>query len=145
MPFIHPRLLQIGFVISLLASIAIMTATVVYVFLLMQRLPATAGNNEQILSHFAHTGTLFCACGFLVGVAIALLGVAMLLAGIQGDMDAEGKSEKLSLKFARLSPGALFIVCATIIISFCVHGRPRLDLQHQNVGVMPPPFTLVPQ
>jgi hypothetical protein len=141
MPLISPKALQSGFTFALLASIVIMLGAVIYLFVCMLTMRPSAayggvayGSSAELLSHYALTSTAFAGTAFLFAISISLLGSALLIAGIEGDIEGEGAAQNITLKFARISPGALAIVCATIIISVCLIARPKLDLQNQWAG-----------
>ena len=60
------------------------------------------------------------SCGIFVGVSFGFLGFALFLLGIRKETDASAEYENFQVKFARLSPGLLIIICATVLIGICV-------------------------
>ena len=60
------------------------------------------------------------SCGIFVGMSFGFLGFALFLIGVQGEMDAELKHERVELKLFRIAPGALVLLCAALLIGLCV-------------------------
>lgn len=60
------------------------------------------------------------SCGVFIGVSFGFLGFALFLLGIRQSVDVDAEHDSIKAKFARLSPGLLVIICATILIGVCV-------------------------
>lgn len=60
------------------------------------------------------------SCGVLVGLSFGFLGFGLFLLGVRKEMDVAAQYENYQLKLARVSPGVLVIICATILIGVCV-------------------------
>lgn len=145
------KVLDGGFKAALIFTAVLLAASVIYLFLFMYRVSAapdssaftTAGPPTGDLTKDAFymarhetqvrlqyqarseaSNLVFSSIGLLVGVAMAFIGVALFLMGIRGDMDASGKGKEMSFRLARLSPGMLAILCATIIVLWCINSRP---------------------
>lgn len=63
---------------------------------------------------------LLLSCGVVVGMALGFLGFALFLLGVEGTQDVEGTAPSLTLKLARLSPGAFVIICSAVLVGVCV-------------------------
>jgi hypothetical protein len=59
------------------------------------------------------------SCGILVGISFGFLGFALFLLGIKESIDVDLNTETYKAKFARMSPGVLIIICASILTGVC--------------------------
>jgi hypothetical protein len=62
--------------------------------------------------------TVFQSCTQLAGAAVAFLALALLLAAAQGGMETAGQSLSAWERIARLTPGMVALVCATLIFAY---------------------------
>lgn len=74
----------------------------------------------SLTAHIFVAQVLLRSCGVFAGLAFGFLGFSLFLIGVQGSIDAEGDlSGKIKLSLLRISPGALVIVAATVLIGVC--------------------------
>ena len=102
--------------------------------------PPTASPSEGIMrtsvySRLMIAGIVFNSCGLMIGVAMAFLGLSLFLLGVRGQMDVKGKSEKIAVQLVRVSPGALAIICSTVIVFACLHYKPQMHIGDNGANV----------
>lgn len=138
-------LLNIGFVFALLLSTVCLFLSAYYLFNFltdtndaMARLITGAdGKLDPASLRVAITGRLAMArfalisCGMFVGIAFGFLGFALFLLGIRNEVDASAVHENFQIKFVRLSPGLLVILCATVLVGICV--TRSIDFSYRNL------------
>ncbi len=122
--------------LCILLSVLAFVATAVYLFAFMSSTMTSldgiiqtehAENQSVLLTRFAMARLAFNACGLFLGMAIAMLGVGLLLAGIRESMDLEATNDNARINISRLSPGGFAILCATVVIVASVFYRPTLS------------------
>lgn len=59
------------------------------------------------------------SCGILTGLSLGLIGFCLFLVGATGEMDAQAEVPNARIAISRLAPGALVLLCATILIGVC--------------------------
>jgi len=125
-------LFNLGFCVALLLAIACLAGGAWYLYQFQkgsqEAISAVLASNKdtsqgtQVLSLTAQmymARILLHSCAITCGMAFGFLGFALFLIGIKSDMDAEGGKGDYKLKIARLSPGAMILVCSMILIGYC--------------------------
>ncbi|HEV2707772.1 MAG TPA: hypothetical protein VGV59_17770 [Pyrinomonadaceae bacterium] len=127
-------LLSIGFGIALVIAISCLAMSGLYLF---RYLDSTGSGIDTLIKN---TGTssdvnilsvsiagrlqmarfTLLSCGAFAGLSFGFLGFALFLIGIKEEMDVEAQSENYRVKFARMSPGALVILIAAVLIGVCI-------------------------
>jgi hypothetical protein len=76
----------------------------------------------QLQTH-ANTVVLISA-GMIMGFAFGFLGFALFMMGIRGSIDVAASHGGSKATLSKLSPGLFVMLCATILIAFCIWSRP---------------------
>jgi hypothetical protein len=90
-----------------------------------------------INSRLAIARLALLSCGVFVGMSFGFLGFALFLIGIKGEMDVQGKTEQVSVKIARMSPGVFVLFVASILIGICVTHSTSFEFSHTRAPDTP--------
>jgi NAD/NADP transhydrogenase beta subunit len=64
--------------------------------------------------------------GMVIGLAVTFLGVVVAWFGLTEDVNLEVDAPKAKGKLAAAGPGALLVICGTLLILMCIHKEFRI-------------------
>jgi hypothetical protein len=131
---ITDRLLGIGFGVAMVIAILCLMMSGLYLFRYLDStnsgidtlIKSTNTASELSILSVSIAGRLQMArfallsCGAFAGLSFGFLGFALFLIGIKEEIDVEAQSDNYRIKFARMSPGALVILIAAVLIGVCI-------------------------